>query len=291
MPTNILYKDSLMEEENNRIYGSNRIRYIPWVNRIVGAEVNKSSGRLEEANYKQVNYDVLQRFPQDKVAEAIKASSTELAQIDAKPGEFNYNRLPVGVEFVMSNLKQANMANVEAGIINELNKQFDNEAYVGSYGNTGIDNNPNKIDHASVAVSDMKTFLQAVNSGIQGMKNALGLTDSDLNNVLVGYTSKVSETLNNIYADSTTGRKIFDDTFPALAKDEIPAALYDASTTQYIELYYRPMLTQHHGSAPGLYNREPGKHGLSQSSLFTYETVAVEAEAKGAIYRVPLTFS
>lgn len=281
-----------MEEQNDRIYGSNRIRYMPWVNKIVGAEVNKSSGRLEEANYKQVNYDVLQRFPLDKVAEAIKASSTELAQVDAKPGEFNYNRLPVGVEFVMSNLKQANMANVEAGIINELNKQFDNEAYVGSYGNTGIANNPNMITaSAPIAVSDMKTFLGAVNTALQGMKDALGLTDSDMGEILIGYTSKVSALLNNIYADSTTGRKIFNDTYPEPSKDEIPQSLYDGKTIQYIELYYRPMLTQHHGAAPGLYNREPGKHGLSQSSLFTYESVAIEAEAKGAIYRVPLTFA
>ncbi|CAH9011436.1 conserved hypothetical protein [Vibrio phage 236O40-1] len=290
MPTNILYKDQVMEEQNDRIYGSNRIRYMPWVNKIVGAEVNKSSGRLEEADYKQVNYDVLQKFPLDKVAEAIKASSTELAQVEAKPGEFNYTRLPIGVEFVMSNLKQANMANVEAGIINELNKQFDNEAYVGSYGNTGVANNPNMVTLAAVSVTDMKTFLGAVNTGLQAQKDALGLTDSDMGDVLIGYTSKVSELLNNISADSVTGRKIFNDTYPDPSKDEIPTALYDGKTIQFIELYYRPMLTQHHGAAPGLYNREPGKHGLSQSSLFTYESVAIEAESKGAIVRVPLNF-
>lgn len=291
MPATILYRDDEMLEQNDAIRGSNRIRYMPWINRIIGAETNKSDGTLKEGDYKEITYDALQKFPEDQLAKVLKPMQTEIATVDLNSREFSYNRVAVGVQMQISNLKNVNTSNAKASIINSLLKQWDHGGYSGTHGNLGVKDNPNFVAVASVAVSDMKTLIQAINSGISEMKKAenIGITDNELGDVMIGYTSKVSEMLKNIYLDGATGEKLLNDALPKPEKGEIPAIL--AGSDQYIELYYKPALTQWHGAIPAQYATDPGKFGLSEDTLFAYETVAIEIEEKAAVVRVPLTFA
>lgn len=285
MPTNVLYKDQDMVEEVDRAYGTGRITYMPWVNKIIGAEVNHSNGKLECSDFKEVAYDLLQKFPEDKLAEVVKAASTEFAQANAVPREFKYSKQPLAVEFIISNLKSGNFSNVEANIINELRKQLDKDTYTGAYGNSGVSNNSKLVTGDSVVIDDLSALMTVVSAAQTQMKDYLNITDDDFTNVMIGYTSEASKFLNTVSGDSI-GRDLFNRAFTS-EKGEIPSNISGGS--QYIELYYKPMIIQHHGAMPSLYNREDGKHGLSASSLFAYETAALEVEAQGAVLRVPFT--
>lgn len=288
MSTNILYRDDEQLRSNDAIYGTNKVRYMPWIHRIIGAERNHSNGKLGELSIKEIGYDLAGKFPDQKLAEVIKASSTELAQANAVPREFKYNKSVLAVEFVMSNLKDANMSNVEAGILNELLKQYDVEGYKGSLGNVGITNNPMLETTNAQASATIDALLAAIAVGQSAMKDALGITDDDFSSVMLGYSSKVSDIL-KLRSGDITGRKIVSDTYANLDMQEIPKII--TNTTEYLEFYYKPMLTLHHGASPSKYNTEETGHGLKKSSLFVYESVGIESESKGAIVRVPLTFA
>ena len=291
MPATILYRDDEMLEENNDIRGSNRIRYVPWINRIIGAEQNKSDGTLKEADYKEISFDALQKFPEDQLAKILKPSQTEISTVDLISSEFKYNRVAVGVQMIISNLKNVNTSNAKASIMNSLLKQWDHGGYTGTHGNLGVAGNPNLVTMPSKSISDIKTLLAAINDGIEEMKKEenLGITDNELSGVLIGYTGKVSSILKNVFTDGSTGKALMEAAFPEPEKGEIPASL--AGSTEYLELYYKPMITQWHGAIPSQYATEQGKFGLSEDALFTYETVALELEEKGCVVRIPLTFA
>lgn len=292
MPSNILYRNDDMLESNNEIYGTNKVRYVPWINRIVGSEKNYSNGKLGEMTIKSIGYDLTQKFPESKLAQLIKATSTEFAQATANPREFSYTKSVLGVEFIISNLKGADMSNVEAGILNELMKQYDVDGYSGGFGNKGVNNNPVLVETASAAISTIDTLMDAISKGRKTMKDKLGITDDDFSDVLMGYSSGIADVYNKRTGD-TTGRKMVKDTFPDIEMGEIPKFITDSvgADKQYLEFYYKPMLKMHHGAAPSKYNTEEGAHGLSASSLFVYETIGVEGEATGAIVRVPVTIA
>lgn len=289
MPATILYRDDEMLEENNDIRGSNRIRYMPWINRIIGAEQNKSDGTLKEADYKEISYDALQKFPEDQLAKILKPAQTEINTVDLKSSEFRYNRVAVGVQMIISNLKNVNTANAKASIMNSLLKQWDFGGYTGTHGNLGVNGNPNLITLSAQAITDVKTLLAAINLGVAEMKKEenIGITDNELGGLLIGYTGKVSGLLKNVYDDGSTGKALLDSAFPEPEKGEIPAAL--AGSTEYLEIYYKPMITQWHGAIPSQYATEQGKFGLSEDALFTYETVALELEEKGCVVRIPIS--
>ncbi|AUR98969.1 hypothetical protein NVP1259O_07 [Vibrio phage 1.259.O._10N.286.48.F4] len=288
MPSNILYSNDQMLEENNAIYGTNKVRYVPWINRVVSTETNHSNGSLGEVSVKEVGYDLTQKFPENKLAQVIKATSTELAQANANPRSFEYHKTVMGVEFVISNLKNANMSNVEAGILNELMKQYDVDGYNGSLGNQGIENNAMLVATSEMTVTDIDSLMLAIGAGRKALKANTDITDQDFSDVLVGYTDGISDIL-DLKSGDITGRKMVSDTFPLGEMAEMPKFISDGA--QYLELYYKPMLKMHHGAAPSKYNTDAGSHGLSSKSLFVYESVGVEAESKGAIIRVPVKFS
>ncbi len=291
MPATILYRDDEMLEENNDIRGSNRIRYMPWINRIIGAEQNKSDGTLKEADYKEISYDALQKFPEDQLAKILKPAQTEISTVDLKATEFTFNKVAVGVQMIISNLKNVNTSNAKASIMNSLLKQWDFGGYTGTHGNLGVAGNPNVVTLSSAAITDMKSLLATIGLGISEMKKEenLGITDNELSSVLIGYTGKVSAMLKNVFLDGTTGKALLEAALPEPEKGEIPVTL--AGSTEYLELYYKPMITQWHGAVPSQYATEQGKFGLSEDALFTYETVALELEEKGCVIRIPLTFS
>ena len=192
---------------------------------------------------------------------------------------------------IISNLKNVNTSNAKASIMNSLLKQWDHGGYTGTHGNLGVAGNPNLVTMPSKSISDIKTLLAAINDGIEEMKKEenLGITDNELSGVLIGYTGKVSSILKNVFTDGSTGKALMEAAFPEPEKGEIPASL--AGSTEYLELYYKPMITQWHGAIPSQYATEQGKFGLSEDALFTYETVALELEEKGCVVRIPLTFA
>lgn len=286
MPTNVLTLKKTMLKENNEIFGKNKIIYMPWSNMIIGAEQNYSNGTLNVDQIKTIDYKNLQEFPDDVVAELLTPASTELPQANVVPTEFIYNRNPVVVQLISSNLQKVALANAEAGIINNLRKKFDYDTYNGSYGNTGVANNPNFIQGSGVAISDLSSLMAATNQGIQMLKDLLGITDNDLGSVLIGYTSKVSAIL-NANTGTVIARSLFKQAFETVQTGEIPKLITGGQ--QYLEFYFKPMIEQHHGAMPAAYNRENGEHGLSVKSLFAYETAALRLEEKGTVYRIPIT--
>lgn len=84
MPSNILARNDTMYQQNNGLYGSNRITYTPNVFGLAGNTKSYNAGKLQEGKHTTVNYDVAQRYPQEGIAEALKATQTELKQIHGR---------------------------------------------------------------------------------------------------------------------------------------------------------------------------------------------------------------
>lgn len=292
MPATILYRDDEMLEKNDEVMGSNRIRYMPWVNGIIGGEKNHSDGTLKEADYKDITFDAVQKFPEDQLAKILKPAQTEIATVDMNSKEFRYTRVVQGVKMVISNLRENNTVNAKASIMNSLFKQWDYMAYVGAYGNLGIKDNPSQVTAASVAITDIKTLITAISAGIEAMKKAIDITDNELGQVKIGYTANVSTVLAEIFSDGSTGRDLLMKAFPQPERGEIPSSISDlyGDGAQFVEIYYKPMITQHHGAIPSEYANEDGEFGLSKKTLFTFESVGFELEEKGCVYRIPMTF-
>lgn len=292
MPATILYRDDDMLERNNEVMGSNRIRYMPWINTIIGAERNHSDGTLKEADYKDISFDAVQKFPEDQLAKILKPAQTEIATVDINSKEFRYNRVVQGVKMVISNLRENNTVNAKASIMNSLLKQWDYMGYVGAYGNLGIKDNPNQVKGASVAITDIKTLISAISDGIEAMKKQIDITDNELGGLKIGYTSQVASVLAQVFQDGSTGRDLLAKAFPSPEKGEIPSSISNSygDGVQFVELYYKPMVTQHHGAIPSEYANEDGEFGLSKKTLFTYESVGFDLEEKGCVYHIPLTF-
>jgi hypothetical protein len=289
MATNVLTINEEMVEQNASLFGSNRLRYNMYSNFMVGAEKNYSNGKLQNAKHKSITWDVLQKFPEDKLAQVLKSSSTEFAQAQAISKEFKYKQMPFCVEFTLSNLDNVSTTNINAGILNNLLKQYDEVTYKGGIGNQGLENNQNIITLDAMPATDISEMLAATSTAFNEMKQ-IGIRQSDFSNVAIGYTSGVAQLLTNInITQSMTNHKVFNDAFTASPKDEIPTIL--SGSNEYIEIYYRPMVTLHHGASPSLYSTEMGKHGLDLFSLFAFESTAIEIEEKGAVVRVPVTLS
>ena len=68
---------------------------------------------------------------------------------------------------------------------------------------------------------------------------------------------------------------------------EIPDNL-ESNALPVFSVSYSPMLTFHRASIPSKYNEERGKHGLSTENLYTFESMAVEVEEKGAAQLVEM---
>lgn len=296
MPATILYRDDDMLEENNDIRGSNRIRYMPWSNRITSAERNHSSGNaLKEGSFKEMNYDALQKFPEDQLARILKPAQTEIPTADIVSSEFRFNLTASAVKIIVSNMKNVNTANAKASIINSLLKQWDFECYGGAYGNVGVEKNPKWTEISpAAAVGDIKALIKAISSALANVKDELQITDDNFSEIIIGYTGGISEMMTNIYLESgITGLDSLKKAFPSIEFGEIPKVISndptDGTAREFFEIYYKPMITQHHGSIPSQYATEEGEFGLSEKVLFAYESAAFELEEKGCITRQPVT--
>lgn len=289
MPATVLYADETALDRNDAIYGSNRLRYAPYINQIIGGENNRSDGTLKEANYESISYDALQEFPEDQLAKIIKPAQTEIPTVDLKNFKFTFNRAVVGVKMEISNLKSINPANAKASIVNSMMKQWDYVGYSGAHGNIGVQANPYVETVASSVITDIPSLLAAVKLGVQKMKDELGIVDQDLSDVTIGYTDLVSGILKTTDNFGNTGLESLQKVYPGVRWVEKPKVI--AGTDQHLEICYRPMITQHHGSIPAEYATSDGEFGLSEKTLFVFESVALELEDNGAIVIAPVTSS
>lgn len=285
MATNVVCKTKEERRYNAKIMGSNKRTYIPYTPNLAANDENHSDGKLLQTTVTIISYDVTGRFPDDKFAEALTPSTTELAQAHAKEIEFSYHRQPTHIEFRLSNMQSVNDVNINAGILNRLLMQYDYEQFHGAHGNVGMMQNANAVqyDDAVVAVSDLTGVLTVVNALYEEQTTLLGAGEADHINMTLSYTSDIAaimrKPITSASGDVVTGKSAVQRAYENVKLVEVPSVL---GTESHISLTFRPSINNHHGSAPGIYSKETGSHGLTQKSLFTYESAANELESKGA---------
>lgn len=282
MNGNFMTVDKPMVEQNEAVYGSNRVNYIPMVMGICGNMVSYAIGRLVEQQHQRVNYDLTQKFPVDKVSEVLKSTQTELPQVTGAPRIFQYLQHPEAVEFIRSNMNGVSVVNINTGIIKELLKKWDYQAYIGVNGNVGLKNNPGTVSN-TVPWADYNALKTQVDAAVNRLKAVTSLTTDEYADLNFTYTAGVAGLLSETNSENISNREKLQKAYPGMVFREIPAVLESA---EQFYISYRPMLTFHHASVPGVYNTEAGDHGLSDKTLYTFESVAVEIEEIGAVQQV-----
>ncbi|MDG3034182.1 hypothetical protein P7245_22405 [Vibrio parahaemolyticus] len=288
MAATILYSDDELLEVNNDVSASNRIAYNAYTaNLLAGAARNHSNGELREESIKTINYDLVQNSPEDfdAMAQIIKPLTTEFHQANVMPRESSYNRVVIGDELKTSALKNISVANARAKLINNLNKLWDFYAYTGGGVNTGVSDNSYVVSLTALPMTTVHEVNAAITAGIETMKSYLGIGDSDMTNVSVGYTNGISPVLSTIFESGDIARKLITDAHPSVKFGQVPRAL--SKGDDYIEISYRPAVEIDHGALPGFYSEEKGKHGLSSELLAVFESARVNLDETGAIVRVP----
>ncbi|EGQ7651866.1 hypothetical protein AKH15_08605 [Vibrio parahaemolyticus] len=293
MATNVVCKSKVERRYNAKIMGSNKRTYVPYTANLAGTDEDYSDGKLQQATVIHINYDVTGKFPDDKFAEALTPSTTELAQAHAKEVEFSYHRQPTHIEFRLSSMQNVNDVNINAGLLNRLLMQYDYEHFHGKHGNSGMMQNKNAIeyDETVVTISDISGVLTVINAIYEEQAKALGLGEADHVNMTLSYTSDIAaimrKPITSSGGDVVTGKSAVQRAYENVKMLEVPSIL---GTSSHISLTYRPAVNNHHGSVPGIYSKESGDHGLVQKSLFTYESAANELEAKGSyVYQLTET--
>lgn len=282
MPTNILTKNDAIVEYNNKVMGTNRIKYPTYVTTLAGNNTDHYTGQLKTSAKKTISYDVTGKFPEDLLAETLKAASNTLPQANAAPKEFTYYREPKVVEFVLSNIQSVDTTNIEAGILNRLLMQYDLEAWAGSNGNTGIWTNDNavELDPTVKTISSASDVLAVVGSLLTEMAIYHGVREANYPEITLSYTPDIAALLKKPIGTTTSlGGTLLSQAYEGMKREEVPSLL---GADSHISLTYRPSANFHHGGMPAVYSTEDGAHGLSKSILFAYETAAMELEAKGA---------
>lgn len=286
MNSDVMTHDSVRVQQTDAAYGSNRISYDLFVMGLCGGDQAWSVGTLQEQRHQQVNYDVTQQFPDDEFAQALKATQTEIAQVTGAPIVFNYNQQPYGVEFILSKMTGVNAVNISAGIIKNLLKKFDYGVYIGVDGNFGLKNNPNAVSTAA-ALTSYAEFKAAVDAAIVRLKAATDFSSSNYSDVNLSYSGDIVTFLGETDINNTSNRQKLLSAYPNLVLEELPSNLEKSATLFHLSL--RPMLTFHHASLPAEFAKEMGKYKLSEGTLYTYESAAVEIEVSGALQTVTAT--
>ena len=278
MNSNMLSTNSEMNTNTDQAYGSNRFNYLLFTASLCTNEQLYNSGKLIEKTHKKISYDVAQEFPTDKFASVLKATMTEIPQVHAKPLIFKYNQLPTGVEFSLSNMEENNTTNINAGILKNLMKKYDHDAYVGVHGNFGLKNNPNTVK-ANATWTDFPSLLAAIVAKRSDLRDSTGTNNS---NLTLSYTSGIAPLIDRLEPGANiSNREKLKITCPNIYLKKLPQNL--ESVGDHFILSQDDQLVFHRASLPEQYAQEAGKYGLSTESLYTYESAGVEVETKGAI--------
>lgn len=284
MHSNVMTQDRDIVEDNEGLYGTNRINYYPIALGLAGREEPHDVGSLVERSHVTISYDVAQKFPDDDLAAALKPTATELAQVHGVSADFKYCQYSKGVEFKLSSMQDVNPANIEAGINKELWKEWDHMVMNGEGNNEGFLGHSKghaKTPAGSVAYATLVSETQA---SIGRIKSATDITSDEYNLITMLHDDAITSVLDTYAGTSdVTNREKFLRQFPGLVLVEAPANIMPSAAPGKFLMVVRDMVTLHRASVPALYAREPGKYGLSQDSLFTYESAGVELEVDGAI--------
>lgn len=285
MNGNIMSQDTEMRTKTDAVFGSNRMTYRPYILALAGRRTSKASGRLQEKNHTTVDYDVAQKFPHEAIAEALKPTQTELKQVHGVASEFQYAQYPSSVELNVSNMNDTNSENVRAGIMNELNKEWDTSGWYGDgITNVGYVGNPNAGIKTTPSALTFETLVTESQLALGNIKAVTDITSTNLARINFVYDAEIAAILNSYGAGSeVTNLKKFQELFPGMTMEELPSNLLAGGkflmiVSEFIDL--------HHAGLPGLWSTEERNHGLTNSSLYTYESTSVRVEVKGAIQEV-----
>lgn len=287
MNSNIITKDQEMVAATDGLYGNNRLTYTAICVGLAGNSKSYDAGSLRETKHTNVVYDVTQKFPEHAVAEVIKATSTEFKQVHATGSEFSYQQFPSAVEFTVSNMQNVPTENVEAGIVRELWKQYDRQGWLGGNGNMGYWDHPKAGKSTATGSVSMASLIAELSGAMDAIKASTDVPMDQLSDLTVAHNGVVGKLFRTI--DPVTGDPVGDivrRTFPEMVFVEYASFMSASETKGEFLMVYRPLVTFHHASFPGLYARESGKFGLSADALFTFESCTVELEVEGAIQQV-----
>lgn len=288
MKSNVLTRDVENKTQADGLYGSNRQTYTAYCVGLAGNTKAYDSGKLQEQSHTTVTYDVAQKFPEHQLAEALKATQTELKQVHGFAGEFTYVQFAHGVEFQISNMTGADATNIRAGINNNITKEWDASAFRTTSINPGYVGHPKSTPIAGGALN-FASLVDKIGEAITALKGIADITSADLARVVSVINAPVAAVLDKFETGETqTNRQRLQALYPGMDLVEVPAALM-GGTTGKVLVMLPEQITFHHASMPGLYNTESGRHGMSEASLFVYESTAVELETQGVIQEV--TFS
>lgn len=285
MKSNVMARDAAIIKQNDEIYGSNKMTYRPLSIGLAGNTKSYDSGKLEEKTHTTVNYNVAQGFPQDAMAEALKATQTELKQVHGVSSEFQYVQYASGLEFSISNMTGINPVNIRAGITNNLSKEWDAAAWFGDgLNNHGYAGHPDGNVRTVPDALTFATLVTRMQESLGEIKDISDVTSDDLGRVRFVYDSEIAALLDKYETgQNQTNREKLEKLFPGMPMEEAPKLLLNGG--KYL-MVLSEMVTLHHASMPGLYATDVGKYGMSESSLFTYESTAVELEVAGSIQEV-----
>ncbi|HDM8140695.1 TPA: hypothetical protein P0E12_004985 [Vibrio harveyi] len=284
MNGNVMSINTEMKELTDQVYGSNRVIYTPSIFGFCGNEKPHGTGKLKEGNYKQVSWDVAQKFPEDEFAGALKATSTEIAQVHGAPNTFQYCQYPTAVEFIMSNMSDGEDTNIHAGITNNMAKKYDYEAWNGTESNEGVIGNEKAIEQ-EMTIGDFAKFKEAVAKILRGLRE-IGIGRRNYSDVRIEYTSDFDDLLTTVPAGSDEpNMSHLEKAFPNVVFVEIQDNNVNDGDS-YITGCYKPMITLHRGAVPSVYGQKQGDYGMSTGTLYAYESTSVECEVKGAIQTV-----
>lgn len=289
MGSNVVVANQELLTVNDQLYGSTRLSMVvPTVAAYAGSEKNYSDGSLKNQIQKTLNYDLVQRFPDDGLAELINSVATEIAQANIHTKSFEYVRRALLVEIQYSNLDAVGKTQPRARMIAELMKKYDYLSYMGFFSNFGVDKNPNRVDQANQAVGDLGAAIKATNLGLKQLKD-MGWNKNNMAEVTIAYTSTLSDKLDSVGAGrEKSDMTLFMENFENARFIELPKYVNQASR---IEIALRPLVTHHHASMPSLYNSYTMPNGLTEVDMFALETSTIEIEEKGAVQRIPITIS
>lgn len=284
MKSNVLTRDVENVAAADGLYGSNRQTYVAYSVGLAGNTKPYSNGKLQEQSHKSVTYDVAQKFPEHQLAEALKATQTELKQVHGMPGEFEYVQFAHGVEFQISNMAGADATNIRAGINNNMTKEWDATSFKTSAQNPGYLDHPRAAQITGGALS-FATLVSQISAGLAAIKDISDVTSSDLSRVNAVINSAVAAVMDKYETgELQTNRERLEKLFPGLVFTEVPSFLMGGAGK--VLLVLSEQVTFHHASMPGLYSTESGRHGMSEASLFVYESTAVELESDGVIQQI-----
>lgn len=285
MKANVIAKDKEIEKVSGELYGDNRISYRAMSVGLAG-KTKSYPADLKEATHTTVSYDVAEKFPEETLGEALKSTQTELAQVHAIHSQFSFHQFPWAVEFVMSNLSNAEVGNVMTGIAKQFLKQWDNHVFNGVGPNEGYlgHSRATQITGAALTFDELVTRTR---EALFNFKENMDITSSEYNRVTMAVDAAVNGVLETIEAgEQFSNREKFLKMFPGLSIVELPGNLLAAGGPGKALFVFRDVVTLHHASLPHVEGTESKNYGMAVGTLWAYESAGVEVEIQGGIQEV-----